>query len=625
MCAASILARPPTSRPPTAFGWPVIEPGVPREPMDALEARIGAAFTDLALEGESPLAISLDRRPVVPPLIWPLKLSRDTLALIPAAGAAGDFEMEIDRSAASVRLRTRSNYPGEAAALAAVLVDRIGWIKTAAGFDVRLTAGTLQGDELTLAFAKDADEVWSTTLAGTGGAQRVTVPLFEHAGRMLDLYRQARAKAPEDPHPGFLYFPLAGGWLQLGLPPENTSPAPDTLPANKLASVLSGNIVAGTGTGAGRGIRINDAQALVLTMHWEPGPCALRARRGRLAVSGAQAMFRGFLFAAETSPTAAEALPDLRRGPAATRELPVYLGAPTPRLGLAGKFTWQAADDSWRLDVERVEGGNLDLTEPLQHYAWLPAAPSNPFISNHPLTRSVASATEPSLSRSLLPMLLGTVFSLRLDKGAALPRLLPKEPFTWDEVFRERGAGFRADTLLLPTLAGIEFAPPEKGPAQIPEQDPAPDPTLGFKAALRFDVPLLDELFAWSDPPIEKDSKAPPAVVESVAVTSLDLQGLRKVWRAATVRKPVVSELASDGSKRVVVDGVEIEKVAFRAGVSSATVERMARNAGCDGNGGPGAGLVSEPGPVEVYRMMCSDGKAYLAKCELRQCKPLQR
>ena len=95
--------------------------------------------------------------------------------------------------------------------------------------------------------------------------------------------------------------------------------------------------------------------------------------------------------------------------------------------------------------------------------------------------------------------------------------------------------------------------------------------------------------------------------------------------RAASERKPAASELAGDGSKRVMVDGVEIEKVAFRAGVSSATVERMARNAGCDGNGGPGAGLMSEPGPVEVYRMMCSNGKAYLAKCELRQCKPLQR
>ncbi|KPN91541.1 hypothetical protein [Pseudomonas nunensis] len=500
----------------------VAEPGADRAPMDALEARIGAAFTDLALEGESPLAISLDRRPLVPPLIWPLKLKGNRLTLIPVAGSAGDFEMEIDRSAVSVRLRTRSNYPGEVTALASVLVERIRWIKTAAGFDLHLTAGTLQNPELSLAFTKGADDGWTTALTGTAGAQSVTVPLFEHAGRMLNLYRQARAKAPDDKHPSFLYFPVAGGWLQLGLPKEKDTAAQPPESVQKTASVLAGNIVAGTGTGAGRGIRINDALALALTMHWETGVGPIRARRGQLTVSGAKAMYRGFLFAAETSPTAAEALPDLRRGPAATRELPICLGASTPRLGLKGKFTWQAADDSWQLEVEQIVGGNLD-TGPVQHIAWLPAGP-NPFISNHTLTRSVASATEPSISRSLLPMNLGATFTLSLEANAALPRLLPKSALTWHYVFPERGAEFRADTLLLPSLAGIEFLPP------IPGQP------LAIEAALRFDVPQLDELFAWSDPPLERDTKVSPEKIASVAVTSLDLEGMRKVWGANRVR-----------------------------------------------------------------------------------------
>ena len=37
ICAASMLARPPTSRPPMAFGWPVTEkgpmPGLPMRPV----------------------------------------------------------------------------------------------------------------------------------------------------------------------------------------------------------------------------------------------------------------------------------------------------------------------------------------------------------------------------------------------------------------------------------------------------------------------------------------------------------------------------------------------------------------------------------------------------------------
>ncbi len=78
---------------------------------------------------------------------------------------------------------------------------------------------------------------------------------------------------------------------------------------------------------------------------------------------------------------------------------------------------------------------------------------------------------------------------------------------------------------------------------------------------------------------------------------------------------------AADGTARVAIDGVDIEKVAFRAGVSSATVERMARQRQC--LGGLGAGLVTPPGPVEVYRMACDNGKVFLARCELRQCKPM--
>lgn len=78
---------------------------------------------------------------------------------------------------------------------------------------------------------------------------------------------------------------------------------------------------------------------------------------------------------------------------------------------------------------------------------------------------------------------------------------------------------------------------------------------------------------------------------------------------------------ASDGTARVTMNGVEIEKVEFRVGVSSATVEQLARQQACVG--GVGAGLLTAPGPVEVYRMACDNGKIFMARCELRQCKPM--
>jgi hypothetical protein len=65
-----------------------------------------------------------------------------------------------------------------------------------------------------------------------------------------------------------------------------------------------------------------------------------------------------------------------------------------------------------------------------------------------------------------------------------------------------------------------------------------------------------------------------------------------------------------------------LQKVAFRSGTSSVTVERLAKQNNC--TGGRGAGLLTAPGPVEMYRMDCDEGGSFTARCELRQCQPAQ-
>ena len=75
------------------------------------------------------------------------------------------------------------------------------------------------------------------------------------------------------------------------------------------------------------------------------------------------------------------------------------------------------------------------------------------------------------------------------------------------------------------------------------------------------------------------------------------------------------------GEPQLMAEGVPIEIVPFRAGVSSATVEKMGRSQQC--TGGQGAGLVTDAGPVEVYRMQCDNGKVFMARCELRQCRQM--
>jgi len=68
-------------------------------------------------------------------------------------------------------------------------------------------------------------------------------------------------------------------------------------------------------------------------------------------------------------------------------------------------------------------------------------------------------------------------------------------------------------------------------------------------------------------------------------------------------------------------NGTPIEKLPFRLGISSNTVEKLAKQQAC--TGGQGAGLVTDPGPVEVYRMQCDNGKVFMARCELRQCRQM--
>ena len=64
-----------------------------------------------------------------------------------------------------------------------------------------------------------------------------------------------------------------------------------------------------------------------------------------------------------------------------------------------------------------------------------------------------------------------------------------------------------------------------------------------------------------------------------------------------------------------------IERIPFRQGISSVTVEKLGKQQACASD--EGAGLLTAPGPIEVYRMVCSSGKVFMARCELRQCRAM--
>lgn len=117
-----------------------------------------------------------------------------------------------------------------------------------------------------------------------------------------------------------------------------------------------------------------------------------------------------------------------------------------------------------------------------------------------------------------------------------------------------------------------------------------------------------------------------------------DGDNMKRLLLAVTCVAVVLGGCSSVGKKKVAVrqapvkvatvqapaldaKGQPIAHVAFRPGISSVTVENMAKKQGC--TGGVGAGLMTPPGPVEVYRMVCDNRTIYQAKCELRQCRAI--
>lgn len=105
---------------------------------------------------------------------------------------------------------------------------------------------------------------------------------------------------------------------------------------------------------------------------------------------------------------------------------------------------------------------------------------------------------------------------------------------------------------------------------------------------------------------------AVPAPMPTVAVESKAAEPPK----ANNVYQPATREIIEDAPKKS-----NIQLVDFVLGVSSVTVEHLAKAQSCFG--GSGAGLVSPKGSRELYKMQCSDGKVLMAKCELRQCTVL--
>jgi hypothetical protein len=117
---------------------------------------------------------------------------------------------------------------------------------------------------------------------------------------------------------------------------------------------------------------------------------------------------------------------------------------------------------------------------------------------------------------------------------------------------------------------------------------------------------------------MESGMKRLPAAMLCTALLAALLGGCSHFRRSAPSAPVAAAAAPASPAGPRDTDGTPIQKLPFHLGVSSNTVEKLAKQQAC--TGGQGAGLVTEPGPVEVYRMQCDNGKVFMARCELRQC-----
>ena len=93
--------------------------------------------------------------------------------------------------------------------------------------------------------------------------------------------------------------------------------------------------------------------------------------------------------------------------------------------------------------------------------------------------------------------------------------------------------------------------------------------------------------------------------------------------QAQAEKAAAVGGVGADGDAALKMEANQgRESGGLKLGVSSGTVEKMAKQQGCESQ--LGAVLITESGSIEKYRVNCEDGSTFMARCELRQCAPLQ-
>ncbi|WP_222101779.1 hypothetical protein [Jannaschia seosinensis] len=323
----------------------------------------------------------------------------------------------------------------------------------------------------------------------------VYVPIAEAGAR----------RAVPDTVPDWAFLPVRDGTLQIAaapfVPEEQANPLPS-------ASSLIGNCVFRQTHLA---MAVDGAEDVNVSVSWT----ATAAGAIALNFAAPYGALREALWSAEEAPTSERLLPTGRTDPGHLRELPARFGS-----GIARNASLQLTPTggAWSLTLD----GTMAQSIPAIHWTAIVGLPLIPAV---PMLASGAE-TRPSDMRAVVPVELDGIIRLESDGSTALAKVAndpvktPSVTWPWVEKADLPAWGVPSVNFVSPTAPGLDYA---WAPGTRPGRD-------SFDVSLRFDLPILDELYAQPDPEAEAgtaaDTPPPPAPVTGV----LDLAQISLLW-----------------------------------------------------------------------------------------------
>ncbi len=468
----------------------------------------------------SPMRAEVDTRNPLPPFSWRLYLDTTGLHIKPLDNSQDDWRIKIDPAVILVRLETDTGPASSQRAIARLDLDQRA-IKS--GLRPTLDLGR-NSAKTTLRYALKAEGAAALPLQAhyaLGENQRFKfshLKTSEALKTYTPLKEAALRRRQPDRAPRHAILPVGAGTLQIETEIDHTA-IHSTPPSTPQRSALQGNCVFALPTpGAPPNdpkfkVEVNDAGQAEAAVTWE----ARVATAISLGFANPTGALRTALWTAEEAPRPDRLLPTGRLDPASLRELVPTFGdreTHNSTLEFSGLEINNQVSAQWILAFEGETNAHL----------WT-ATDGLPLVTAAPMLAS-GQVDKPSELRSLVPVRLKPDLVLASGTRAlANVRTGPKGqsdiPWPWVTTGNVADWGPACVQMVSPVAPGLDYSVPDDA---LPTHDTV-------KVSMRYDLPVLDELFAGvsaEDPKRDKSTQipVPPGAMTGV----LDLDEMGRLW-----------------------------------------------------------------------------------------------